>query len=101
MTVAAIGRGIGHAKAILVGEHHVLDGSVALALGLPALQTVVELQTDGVGLVCCGRLDAEGCPPEALADTGRMLVRAAELAGGREARGRELPRVTAGTPAAV
>lgn len=37
--------GTGHGKAILVGEHHVQTGAVALALGLPAFQTTVTLET--------------------------------------------------------
>ncbi len=35
--------GLGHAKLILVGEHWVLDGARALAIGLPQLHTQVEL----------------------------------------------------------
>lgn len=41
MSVAAHGQGAAHAKAILVGEHWVLDGCPALALALPQWQTEV------------------------------------------------------------
>lgn len=35
--------GLGHAKLILVGEHWVLDGARALAIGLPQMHTQVQL----------------------------------------------------------
>jgi len=63
--------GLGHAKLILVGEHWVLDGARALAIGLPQLHTQVELIPAEAG--------------EALADAqaAQMLQSALEQVGWR------------------
>ena len=46
---ARTGRGTAHGKAIVCGEHFVLDGAHAVAVGLPTLETTVQLEaTDGV-----------------------------------------------------
>ncbi|MBI5608570.1 MAG: hypothetical protein HY902_06790 [Deltaproteobacteria bacterium] len=64
-----MGRGLGHAKLILVGEHWVLDGARALAIGLPELHTQVEL------------IPAESSDIPADAQAAQMLQLALEQVG--------------------
>ena len=76
----ATGRGIAHAKAILIGEHFVLDGVAAIALGLPAFTT----ETHWVHSARPLALDAQSAaklPPLAMTDTIAMVSAAAQAAG--------------------
>lgn len=47
--LSPIGRGHGHAKLILVGEHWVLDGAVAVAIALPSLHTTAQFTDHACG----------------------------------------------------
>lgn len=79
---SAVARGAGHGKAILAGEHFVLDGATAVAIPLPAFRTEVTLRATagtcrvtlapapGAGLSQTDRLQAEA-----------MLGRALRLVG--------------------
>lgn len=71
--------GTAHAKAILIGEHFVLDGVPAIALSLPGMQTRVRWRDDGAALHLSQRLQAALGPAQA--QTLSMLRLAAELAG--------------------
>ena len=74
-------RGAGHGKAILVGEHHVLDGATALAIGLPWFRTDVTLARSGAGPLTLD-FDADTDLGGTWAgDTRQMLAKACTLAG--------------------
>ncbi|MSP90476.1 MAG: hypothetical protein EXR79_01510 [Myxococcales bacterium] len=72
--------GYGHGKAILVGEHHVLDGATAVAIGLPWFRTDVTLGCWGSGPLTVSfeaGTDLGGTWAE---DTRKMLTKACTLA---------------------
>ncbi len=77
MTTTATGHG--HGKTILIGEHHVMDGARALAIGLPPFRTDVTLKRGGTGPLRIV-LEAE-VDPIVAEDTRKMFVAAAESAG--------------------
>jgi mevalonate kinase len=76
-------RGTGHGKAILVGEHHVMTGATALAVGLPAFCTTVTLQPsplqDATTLIDWP--DGAELAEDVRADTLQMIAQACSLAG--------------------
>ena len=79
MTSARSATGQGHGKTILIGEHHVMDGARALAIGLAPFHTQVTLThvADGpLAIALPGDVDAHVAE-----DTRRMLLTAAETAG--------------------
>lgn len=75
---ANLATGFGHGKTILIGEHHVMDGALALAVGLAAFRTEVTLEKVQEGpleIVISSDVD-----PHVADDTRRMLVKAAQAA---------------------
>lgn len=80
--MAASATGSGHGKAIVIGEHHVMDGALALAIGLSGFRTDVRLtrcapEQDALLLLWRG----ETLAAEVEADALRMLTCACERAG--------------------
>lgn len=73
--------GRGNGKCILVGEHHVLDGATALALGLPAFHTDVTL-TLLPATTLSAQLDPTAeLPDDVRRDAEKMLEKALEQCG--------------------
>jgi mevalonate kinase len=77
MTTRATGHG--HGKTILIGEHHVMDGARALAIGLGPFRTDVTLTRGQAGPLKIVLLDA--LEPQVAADTQQMFLAAAQSAG--------------------
>ena len=77
MTTTATGHG--HGKTILIGEHHVMDGARALAIGLPPFRTDVTLTRGAAGtLKIVLEDDVDALVAE---DTCKMFQAALEPAG--------------------
>jgi mevalonate kinase len=73
--------GHAHAKAILVGEHFVLDGATAVAIGLPGFRTEVRVHRVQPGSLRV-HFAPESAPQGTWADdTRKMLQMACELVG--------------------
>ena len=71
--------GHGHGKTILIGEHHVMDGARALAIGLAPFRTDVTLTRGTPGAL---RITLEDAVDALVAqDTRQMFQAAAEAAG--------------------
>ncbi len=73
------GAGLGHGKAILVGEHHVMTGATALAIGLPAFRTEVTLRPVA-GPPLSLQWPEAGLIEDVRRDTLAMVTRACQLA---------------------
>lgn len=78
MTTAS---GIGNGKCILVGEHHVLDGATALALGLPGFATRAVLTLTPADSLHAQLSATAALPDDVRQDAERMLRRALEQCG--------------------
>lgn len=71
--------GHGHGKTILIGEHHVMDGARALAIGLPPFRTDVTLTRGEAGALRI-TLD-DDVDVQVAQDTQQMFLAAARAAG--------------------
>ncbi len=71
--------GHGHGKTILIGEHHVMDGARALAIGLPPFRTDVTLTRGAPGTLHVTLED--DVDPVVANDTRHMFLAAAQAAG--------------------
>lgn len=80
--------GNGHGKAIVVGEHFVMDGAAALVVGLGHLRTDVTMRRLGPDREALSvKWQGQALAPEIEADTLKMLSRACTLAGAKGAIG--------------
>ncbi len=73
--------GSGHGKAIVVGEHFVLDGVSAVAISLAGLRTTVQWSTTDEHSVALAAQTAADLDQTTRERTQQMLQRAAELVG--------------------
>ena len=70
---------VGHGKTILIGEHHVMDGALALATGLAPFATEVAMSRHADGAL---RVELQPALDPLVADDTRQMLRAAAQSAG-------------------